>query len=85
MKIIIEYTDSEDDQMALKRAMKSNDLSAALFEIYYPTQSHDEFLKWRHHRRFNSWQDDIYWMSDTVFQYHWPLIAGALAEVKSSD
>jgi hypothetical protein len=33
MKIIIEYTDSEDDQMALKRAMKSNDLSAALFEI----------------------------------------------------
>jgi len=59
--------------------------SAALFETYYPTQSHDEFLKWRHHRRFNSWQDDIYWMSDTVFQYHWPLIAGALAEVKSSD
>ena len=33
MKVIIEYTDSEDDQMALKRAMKSNDMVAALFEI----------------------------------------------------
>ena len=33
MKVIIEYNDSVDDQMALKRAMKSNDLAATLFEI----------------------------------------------------
>lgn len=49
--------------------------SVALFEILYPTQSHDEFLNWRHHRKFNSWEDDIYWMPDEEFEYHWPLEA----------
>jgi hypothetical protein len=33
MKTIIEYDDSEDDQMALKRAMKSTDMACVLFEI----------------------------------------------------
>ena len=33
MKTIIEYTDSEDDQMALKRAIKSTDMACVLFEI----------------------------------------------------
>jgi len=33
MKVTIEYSDSIDDQMALKKFMKSNDLAAALFEI----------------------------------------------------
>ena len=33
MKTIIEYTDSEDDQMALKRAIKSTDMAFLLFEI----------------------------------------------------
>ena len=33
MKTIIEYTDSLDDQMALKRAMKSMDMASLLFEI----------------------------------------------------
>ena len=33
MKTIIEYSDSVDDQMALKRAMKATDMSSVLFEI----------------------------------------------------
>ena len=33
MKTIIEYTDSEDDQLALKRAIKSTDMACVLFEI----------------------------------------------------
>lgn len=33
MKTIIEYSDSVDDQMALKRAMKSTDMACVLFEI----------------------------------------------------
>ena len=33
MKTIIEYTDSEDDQMALNRALKATDMAIALFEI----------------------------------------------------
>ena len=33
MKTIIEYSDSEDDQMALKRVMKSMDMASAIFEI----------------------------------------------------
>ncbi len=33
MKTIIEYNDSEDDQMALKRVMKSTDMAFLLFEI----------------------------------------------------
>ena len=28
---------------------------------------------------------DIYSMSDEVFQFHWPMIAGALAEVDTSS
>jgi len=30
--------------------------SATLCETDYLKQSHDEFLKWRHHRRFNYWE-----------------------------
>jgi len=33
MKTIIEYTESLDDQMALKRAMKATDMACLLFEI----------------------------------------------------
>ena len=33
MKTVIEYGDSEDDQMALKRVMKSMDMASLLFEI----------------------------------------------------
>ena len=33
MKTIIEYGDSLDDQMALKRVMKSMDMASLLFEI----------------------------------------------------
>ena len=33
MKTIIEYSDSEDDKMALKRVMKSMDMTSLLFEI----------------------------------------------------
>ena len=33
MKTVIEYSDSEDDQMALKRAMKSMDMASLLFEM----------------------------------------------------
>ena len=33
MKTVIEYSDSEDDKMALKRVMKSMDMTSLLFEI----------------------------------------------------
>ena len=33
MKTIIEYSDSVDDQMALKRVMKATDMACVLFEI----------------------------------------------------
>jgi hypothetical protein len=56
-----------------------------MFEIFYPEKNHEDFIAWRHHRRFNDWQDDIYSMNDVEFQYHWPLIAGALAEVNASS
>ena len=59
--------------------------SIHLFAKYFPEKTHEDFLAWRHHRRFNDWQNDIYSMSDTVFQHHWPLIAGALAEVNTSS
>ena len=55
--------------------------SRQLFDIYFPDKSGQEFVEWRSHRRFNQWQDDIYSMSDEAFQFHWPMIAGALAEV----
>ena len=58
--------------------------SIQMFEIFYPEKNHEDFIAWRHHRRFNDWQDDIYSMNDVEFQYHWPLIAGALAEVNAS-
>ena len=33
MKTVIEYSDSIDDQMALKRAMKATDMASILFEM----------------------------------------------------
>ena len=59
--------------------------SIHLYGIYFPDKTHQDFIAWRHHRTFNDWQDDIYSMNDVEFQYHWPLIAGALAEVNASD
>lgn len=52
--------------------------SRPLFAIYFPEKTHEDFMTWRHHRLFNEWQDDIYWMSDAEFQSHWPLLAGVI-------
>ena len=60
-------------------------ISRHLFDIYFPDKSRQEFVEWRTHRRFNQRQDDIYVMSDGVFQFHWPMIADALAEVNTSS
>ena len=59
--------------------------SIQMFEIFFPDKSHEDFIAWRHHRTLKDWQDDIYCMNDVEFQYHWPLIAGALAEVNTSS
>ena len=59
--------------------------SVHLYEIYFPDKTHEDFIAWRHHRRFNDWQNDIYSMNNNEFQYHWPLIAGALLEVNASS
>jgi hypothetical protein len=54
--------------------------SMQMFVLSFPEKNLEEFVGWRHHRFFNQWQDVIYWMSDSEFQFHWPLIAGALSE-----
>jgi len=67
---------------------QKNDLmftSVHLYGIYFSAKTHEDFIAWRHHRTFNDWQDDIYSMKDVEFQYHWPLIAGALAKVNASS
>ena len=53
-------------------------VSSHLFVIYFPEKTHEDYISWRHHRLQNTWQDDIYWMSETEFKYHWPLLAGLL-------
>lgn len=55
--------------------------SVHLFGIYFPEKSQEDFMTWRHHRLFNQWQDDIFWMSDKEFKFHWPLISGVLSEI----
>ena len=67
-------------------AQKSDQMftSIHLYGIYFPDKTHEDFIAWRHHRRFNDWQNDIYSMKDSQFQYHWPLIAGALLGVNAS-
>ena len=68
--------------------VQKNDLmftSVHLYYIYFSAKTHEDFIAWRHHRTFNDWQDDIYSMKDVEFQYHWPLIASALAEVNASS
>ena len=66
-------------------AQKSDPMftSVHLYGIYFPDKAHEDFIAWRHHRRFNNWQNDIYSMKDSQFQYHWPLIAGVLSEVNA--
>ena len=59
--------------------------SIQLFDIYFPNKSRQEFQRWKSHRLFSNWQDDIYSMSDEVFEFHWPMIAGALAERDTSS
>ena len=54
--------------------------SMQMFVISFPEKTHEDFIAWRHHRLSNQWQDVIYWMSESEFQSHWPLIAGALSE-----
>jgi hypothetical protein len=53
-------------------------VSSHLFTIYFPEKTHGDYIAWRHHRLQNTWQDDIYWMSEDEFKYHWPLLAGLL-------
>tara|TARA_B110000914_G_C15199730_1_gene325643 strand:+ start:310 stop:591 length:282 start_codon:yes stop_codon:yes gene_type:complete len=59
--------------------------SKHLFDLFYPRKSEEDFISWRAHRQFNLWQDDIFSMSGDEFQYHWPMIAGALVEGSSPN
>ena len=59
--------------------------SVLQYGIYFSDKPHEDFIAWRHHRTFNEWQDDIYSKNDVEFQYHWPLIVGALAECYASS
>ena len=54
-------------------------VSSHLFVIYFPEKTHEAYIAWRHHRLQNTWQDDIYWMSEAEFKYHWPMLAGLLS------
>ena len=39
-----------------------------------PTASENEFYEWWYHIICNNWQNDIWFMSEEKFQYHWPMI-----------
>ena len=87
LKCYLEFDDEWPLSLVSIDAQKNDPMftSVHLYEIYFPDKTHEDFIAWRHHRTFNDWQDDIYSMNDVEFQYHWPLIAGALAEVNASS
>ena len=87
LKCYLEFDDEWPLSLVSIDAQKNDPMftSVHLYEIYFPDKTHEDFIAWRHHRRFNDWQDDLYSMNDVEFQYHWPLIAGALAEVNTSS
>ena len=60
-------------------------VSIHLFDILFPEKTHNDFMNWRHHRKFNEWQDDIYWMSDTEFNYYWPLITSYIHQYNKEE
>ena len=87
LKYYLEFDDEWPLSLVSIDAPKNDPMftSVHLYGIYFSDKTHEYFIAWRHHRTFNDWQDDIYSMNDVEFQYHWPLIAGALAEVNASS
>ena len=64
MKTIIEYSDSVDDQMALKRAMKATDMASAIFEIQINMKK-----KMTHILDAKNATEDDYILLDMVWEY----------------
>jgi hypothetical protein len=55
--------------------------SKTLFDLFFPDKSNADFIAWRAHRQFNSWNDDIYWMTNAEFHNQWPMFASALKAI----
>jgi len=54
-------------------------------EIYFvdhPSASEGEYNDWWHSILCNDWQNDIWFMSEEKFEYHWPMISAHFQQQK---
>ena len=50
-----------------------------------PNATEKDFSSWMTHHMCNNWEDDILWMDDNQFKYHWPSHYSFIMEIHSEE
>ena len=50
-----------------------------------PDAPEEDYYSWMIHHMCKNWEDDIFWMDDEQFKYHWPSHYGFIMEIHSEE
>ena len=50
-----------------------------------PSATEGDFSSWVMHHMSGNWEDDIIWMDDERFKYHWPSHYGFIMRIHSEE
>ena len=50
-----------------------------------PSATEGDFSSWVMHHMSGNWEDDIIWMTDEQFKYHWPIHYDYIIRIHSEE
>ena len=50
-----------------------------------PDAPKEDYYSWMAHYQCENWEEDIIWMDDEQFKYHWPIHYGYITRIHSEE
>ena len=50
-----------------------------------PNAPEEDYYSWMTHHLCKNWEEDIIWMDDEQFRYHWPIHYGYITRIHSEE
>ena len=50
-----------------------------------PDAPKEDYYSWEAHYQCKNWEEDIIWMDDEQFRYHWPIHYGYITRIHSEE
>ena len=50
-----------------------------------PDAPNEDYYSWMAHHMCENWEEDIIWMDDEQFRYHWPIHYGFIMRIHSEE